>query len=170
MKEDELASAVKGSQLNVIEEEALFLEKATKGQASARTYNHCIGRITTSMFGHVYTCAETKHPTCLDKAIMQYSHVNPTIPWIVIMTTMQEETTRHPWNLSWKLLSTICWSTGEHNISVSWCFTRWYHFLFLLCCCGVRLQEIKCLYKIQKLWYHINHWFRFQLRLRRSTW
>lgn len=90
MKEDELASAVKGSHWTSLKRHYFLKRQPKAGQVQEHVlwYNHCIGRITASMFGHVYTCAETKHPTCLDKAIMQYSHVNPAIPWIVIMTTM----------------------------------------------------------------------------------
>ena len=81
MKEDELTNAVKGIKLHVTEEEASFLERATKDQSrTCLWYDHCIGRITASMFGRVYKCAERKYPTTLVKTIMQYSYVNPAIP------------------------------------------------------------------------------------------
>ena len=149
MKEDELENVVKDIQLKVTEEEALFLEKATRSQSrTCLWYDHRIGRITASMFGRVYKCAETKYPTALVKSLMQYSHVNPTIPSLK-WGHDNEDHAREKYKISMEphhesfsvqsaglLVSTKFPFLGASPDGVISCT-----------CCGTGLLEIKCPYK-----------------------
>ena len=149
MKEDELASAAKGIQLNVTEEEALFPEKATKSQSrTCLWYDYCIDRITASMFSRVYKCAETKYLITLIKSIMQYSHVNPAISSLK-SDTDNEDHAREIYRESMESdHESFCMQSAGTLVSTK--------FLFLgaspdgitsFCCCGTGLLEVKCPYK-----------------------
>ena len=149
MKEDELASAVKGIQLNVTEEEALFLEKATKSQSrTCLWYDHRIGRITASMFGRVYKCAETKYPTALVKSIMQYSHVNPAIPSLK-WGRDNEDHARENYRTSMESNhESFCMQSAGLLVSTKFPFLGASPDGITSCsCCGAGLLEIKCPYK-----------------------
>ena len=63
MSERDFKAAVQGMQINITENEAEFLEEATKGQSSSCIWHdYRIGRITASMMGKVAKCAEKKFP------------------------------------------------------------------------------------------------------------
>ena len=81
MSERDFKAAVQGMQINITEDEAEFLEEATKGQSSSCIWHdHRIGRITASVMGKVAKCAEKKFPMSLVNSIMQYSSPSPDIP------------------------------------------------------------------------------------------
>ena len=149
MEEDELARAIENFQLKVTEEEAIFLEKATKEQSrTCLWHDHQIGRVTASMFGRVCKCAETKYPSTLVKSIMQYSYVNPAIPSLK-WGRDNEDHARENYRVAMEshheffslqsaglLVSTKFPYLGASPDGVICCS-----------CCGTGLLEIKCPYK-----------------------
>ena len=149
MEKDELERAVNNIELKVTEEEALFLEKATRNQSrTCLWYDHRIGRITASMFGHVFKCAETKYPTTLVKSIMQYSCINPAIPSLKwgrdnedhareeYREYMKRNHESFSLQLAGLLVSTKLPFLGASPDGITFCS-----------CCGTGLLEIKCPYK-----------------------
>ena len=148
MKEDELARAVKNIQLKVTEEEVLFLEKATKNQSrTCLWYDHRIGRITASMFGRVYKCAETKYPNTLIKSVMQYSYVNPAIPSLK-WGRDNEDHAREKYRVSMKSHEDFSLQSAGLLVSTKFPFLGASPDGIISCsCCGTGLLEIKCPYK-----------------------
>ena len=73
---------VQHTTLTVNEEEACYLERSTRGQASPPLwFEHRVGRITASVF-RLVACREKTFPSSLVKTIMQYSGSNRDVPAI----------------------------------------------------------------------------------------
>ena len=85
---------VQQTTLTVNDEEACYLERSTRGQASTPLwFEHRVGRITASVFGRVAKCHEKTFPSLLVKTIMQYSGSNrdvPAIKWVLNTSKKQE--------------------------------------------------------------------------------
>ena len=71
LPKEQLSDLVQHTTLTVNEEEACYLERSTRGQAStALWFEHRVGA---SVVGRVAKCHEKSFPTSLVKTIMQYS-------------------------------------------------------------------------------------------------
>ena len=83
LPKEQLSELVQHTTLAVNEEEASYLERSSRGQASTPLwFEHRVGRITASVFGRVAKCLEKSFPTSLVKKIMQYSRSNTDVPAI----------------------------------------------------------------------------------------
>ena len=83
LPKEQLSDLVQHTTLTINDEEACYLERSTRGQASTSLwFEHRVGRITASVFGSVAKCREKSFPTSLVKTIMQYSGSNTDVPAI----------------------------------------------------------------------------------------
>jgi len=105
-KELELILKEKWTEMSFTQEEAEFLQRSTRSQSSCSLwYDYRVGRITSSVFGHVAKCAEHKYPLSLVKSIMQYTTPSSSIPSLK-WGRVNEDKARQEYSSSMKLQHT----------------------------------------------------------------
>ena len=153
MSVEELKAAVESLQLCISDDEARFLETATKGQSSSCLwFDHRVGRITTSVMGKVVMCAERKFPTSLVNSIMQYQTINPNIPALRWGRQNEDKAKNNYYRDMVRTHGDFEMHTAGILISTKYPFLGATPDGVVSCdCCGSGLLEVKCPYKYRDI-------------------
>ncbi|KAL5508851.1 hypothetical protein EMCRGX_G004107, partial [Ephydatia muelleri] len=148
LPKEQLSDLVQHTTLTVNEEEACYLERSTRGQASTPLwFEHRVGRITASVFGRV-ACREKTFPSSLVKTIMQYSGSNRDVPVIKWGIEHEQEAREAYANIMAVKHATFKVNPAGLRVCTRQPFLAATPDGLVSCsCCGEGLLEIKCPFK-----------------------
>ena len=149
LPKEQLSDFVQHTTLTVNEEEACYLERSTRGQASTPLwFEHRLGRITASVFGRVAKCREKTFPSSLVKTIMQYSGSNRDVPAIKWGIEHEQEAREAYANIMAVKHATFKVNPAGLRVCTRQPFLAATPDGVVSCsCCGEGLLEIKCPFK-----------------------